>query len=123
MLYIDREQRSILIPKHLNCSGSMKLTLKHNLTGTVYEFDNLTNDDTSLLFWTFTNLDFSKLQTGEYNYYLNNINDTECRWDSVMATSRMLPTSVIEYGLLVVTSKVDEPISYNTEKTIIQYGN
>lgn len=101
MLYIDREQRSILIPKHLNCSGPIKLTLKHNLTGTVYEFDNLTNDDTSLLFWTFANLDFSKLQAGEYNYYLNDI----------------------EYGLLVVTSKVDEPISYNTEKTIIQYGN
>ena len=101
MIFLDREQRSIMIPKHINCAGPMTLTLKHNLTNTEYVFDNLPNDDTSILFWNFNNMDFTGLPTGEYNYYLNDV----------------------EYGLLVVTSTVEDPISYDTEKTIVQYGD
>jgi hypothetical protein len=79
----------------------MKLTLKHNLTNAEYEFNNLTISDTSLTFWTFNDLDFSALPTGEYNYDLNGL----------------------ETGLLQITQQTVDPISYNTEKTIIQYGN
>ena len=112
MIFIDKEQRTIMIPKHINCSGPMKLTLKHKLTNAEFEFNNLTsslsangttltNDDSTLLFWTFNDLDFSALPTGEYDYNLNGL----------------------ETGLLQVTQQVTQPISYNTEKTIIQYGN
>ena len=101
MLYIDKNQKIILIPKHANCSSPFNLTLKHNLTGTVYEFNNLTNSGEMNRNWIFTNCNFSNLQTGEYNYYLN---DTEC-------------------GLLAVVPMNDEPKIYDTEKTIIQYGN
>ena len=101
MIFIDKEQRTIMIPKHINCSGPMKLTLKHKLTNAEFEFNNLTNEDTTLLFWTFGNLDFSALPTGEYDYNLNGL----------------------ETGLLQINQQVVDPISYNTEKTIIQYGN
>lgn len=101
MIFLDKEQKSIMIPKHINSSGPMTLTLKHNLTNAEFVFNNLTNDDSTLLFWTFNDLDFSALPTGEYDYNLNGL----------------------ETGLLQVTQQVTQPISYNTEKTIIQYGN
>lgn len=101
MIFINKEQRSIMIPKHVSYNGPMKLTLKHNLTNAEYELNNLTTSDTSLTFWTFNDLDFSALPTGEYNYDLNGL----------------------ETGLLQITQQTVDPISYNTEKTIIQYGN
>lgn len=101
MIFINRDNKVIMIPKHVNYAGSMKLTLKHNLTGVDYVFDDIPNDDTSTLFWTFTDLDFSKIPTGEYTYSLNGV----------------------ETGLLVVNSLIEDPISYNSEKTIVQYGD
>lgn len=101
MIFITRDQTSILIPKHINCADPLKLTLTHNLTNTEYVFENIPNNDTTLLFWTLTNLDFSALPTGEYKYDLNGI----------------------ETGLLQICTDVTTPISYNTEKTIVQYGS
>lgn len=100
MIFINREQDTVLIPKHINSAEPIRLTLKHNLTGTEYVFEDLPNDDTSLIFWTFQGMNFSNLQTGEYTYSINDI----------------------ETGLLMVTSKIAEPISYDSEKTIVQYG-
>lgn len=100
MIFIDKEQKLIMIPKHVNIAGELNLTLRHNLTNTEYVFNDLPNNDTSSLFWTFT-IDFSNLPTGEYNYYLNGV----------------------ETGLLQISQSTTSPISYTTEKTIIQYGD
>lgn len=101
MIFIDREQTTLMIPKHVIIDEPLKLTLRHNLTDTIYEFNNLTNTDTSTLYWIFVGLDFTSLQTGEYNYDLNGL----------------------ETGLLSVNTTETTPISYTTEKTIVQYGN
>jgi uncharacterized protein YhaN len=101
MIFITKEKNSIWIPRHTNHIGPMKLTLKHNLTGTEYVFDSLTNVGDSTQYWIFYGLDFGGLQSGEYNYNLSDI----------------------ETGLLQVGYDVTEPISYNTEKTIVQYGS
>lgn len=101
MIFIAKANNSIWVPRHTNHTGPMKLTLKHNLTGTEYVFNGLTNVSNNPQFWVFYGVDFKNLQSGEYNYNLSDI----------------------ETGLLMVASKPDEPKSYNTEKTIIQYGN
>ena len=100
MIFISKTDNSIWIPKHRNHSGPLTLTMKHNLTGTLYVFDNLVNVTDSGNYWSFTNLNFSNLQSGEYNYNLNDI----------------------ETGLLQVEHENKDDINYNTEKTIIQYG-
>lgn len=101
MIFIAKANYSIWVSRHTNYTGPMKLTLKHNLTGTEYVFDGLTNVSNNPQYWVFYGVDFNNLQSGEYNYNLSDI----------------------ETGLLMVPSKPDEPKSYNTEKTIIQYGN
>lgn len=102
MIFIEKETASIWIPRHSNHEGvDMKLTLVHNLTGTEYEFNSLTNIGVTTNYWVFTNLDFTNLQSGEYNYNLSDL----------------------ETGLLCVNSDTTESIDYNIKKTTIQYGS
>lgn len=102
MIFIEKETESIWIPRHSNHEGvDMKLTLIHNLTGTEYEFGSLTNIGATTNYWVFTNLDFTHLQSGEYNYNLSDL----------------------ETGLLCVNSGTTESIDYNNKKTTIQYGS
>lgn len=103
MIFVSKANNSIWIPRHSNHIGPMKLTLKHNLTGTTYELNGLTNVSNNSQYWVFFGVDFKNLQSGEYNYNLSDI----------------------ETGLLQVdvdSNNTSNSISYNTEKTIIQYG-
>lgn len=101
MIFISKSNNSIWIPRHTNHIGPMKLTLRHNLTGVVHELNGLTNVSNNPQYWVFYGLDFKNLQSGEYNYNLSDI----------------------ESGLLQVGyDTVNNPVNYNTEKTVIQYG-
>lgn len=101
MIFLKQSQNAIWIPKHGSCDTELTLTLKHNLTGTEYVYDNLKDIGDNSGYWIFYNMDFTDLQSGEYTYKLNDI----------------------ETGLLQVMYQLSEPISYRAQKTIIQYGD
>ena len=99
MIFLNRDQNSIWIPKHESSYGPMTLILKHNLTSHEYKFDGLTDVGSDTGYWIFYNINFSTLPSGEYTYNLNNI----------------------EVGLIQIIEPMSKPISYKSEKTIIQY--
>ena len=107
MIFINKEQKTIHIPRH-NKTESEELTLtlklKHNLTGTQIEFIDLKDYGFKTAYFAFYGLDFTNMQSGEYNYYLcNDIAQLEC-------------------GLLNVDNENKEVISYKKESNKLIYN-
>ena len=106
MIFIKPEDnQSIFIAKHNEAEGPFKLILTHNLSHKVSDFDNLTNNGNKSGYWIFINMDFRELSSGEHT---NKVFDKD--------------NNQLETGLLQVMYELSEPISYNTEKTTVQYG-
>ena len=105
MIFIKPEQnQAIWIPKHDKVDTySMTLILKHKLSENEYEFPDLIDSGRNSGYIIFINMDFSQLESGEYEYKL---------LDMKLKTK--------EKGLLQVMTRLSEPISYKTKnKTII----
>ena len=105
MIFIKPEEgQAIWIPKHNNVDPNyMTLILKHKLSENEYTFPEITDVDRNSGYFIFINMDFSQLESGEYEYKLLDMN---------------LKTK--EKGLLQVMTRLSEPISYKTKnKTII----
>ena len=107
MIFIKKDQTSIWIRKHYrdNQNSPYKLCLTHKLTSQTVEFEDLEDKDVNSGYWIFYHIDFRDLQSGEYEYTLfNNYN------------------TIMETGLLQVATDLADPITYNAQKTKIQYG-
>lgn len=105
MIFIKPEDgQAIWIPKHDKVETSfMTLILKHKMSGNEYEFTELNDVGRNSGYIIFTGMDFSSLESGEYEYKLLDMN---------------LKTK--ERGLLQAMTKLKDPITYtHKEKTII----
>ena len=106
MIFIKPEDnQSIFIAKHNAAEGPFKLILTHNLTGAEHTFNDLKNEGYKSGYWIFINMDFRELSSGEHTYKVFDKDNNQ-----------------LETGLLQVMYELSEPISYNTEKTTVQYG-
>ena len=108
MIFIKPEQsQAIWIPKHEKVDTySMTLILKHKLSENEYEFPDLIDSGRNSGYIIFINMDFSQLESGEYEYKLLDVN-----------------RKTKERGLLQVMTKLKDPISYKKDKKTIIYGN
>lgn len=106
MLFVKRSTTAIWIPRHCDAVGPYRLLFVHNMTNAEHSFNDLTNEGYKSGYWIFMNLDLRELESGEHTYKVFDVNNNE-----------------IETGLVQVMYQLSEPISYNTEKTIVQYGD
>lgn len=110
MIFIEKTQKSIQIPKHTvpkwdNPQPSLTLYFTHKLTEERHDFNQVVDVGQSSSYWVFNNLDFTTLQSGEYEYFL---------------TSDILEP--LELGLLQVLGDTKDTISYKKESNTIQYN-
>ena len=108
MIFIKPEEGQVIwIPKHDKVDPySMTLILKHKLSENEYEFPDLVDVDRNSGYFIFLNMDFSQLESGEYEYKLLDMNQ-----------------KTKERGLLQVMTKLKDPISYKKDKKTIIYGS
>lgn len=108
MIFIKPEQsQAIWIPKHDEVDTySMTLILKHKLSENEYEFPDLIDSGLNSGYFIFINMDFSQLESGEYEYKLLDVNQ-----------------KTKERGLLQVMAQLEDPISYKKDKKTIIYGS
>lgn len=108
MIFIKPEEgQAIWIPKHNKVDPNyMTLILKHKLSENEYTFPEINDVDRNSGYFIFINMDFSQLESGEYEYKLLDMN---------------LKTK--ERGLLQVMTQLREPISYKKDKKTIIYGS
>lgn len=106
MLFVKKSSTAVWIPRHFDADGPYKLQLSHNLTGAEHTFNDLKNEGYKSGYWIFMGLDLRELESGEHTY---RVFDSE--------------NNQIETGLLQVMYQLSEPISYKTEKTVVQYGD
>lgn len=106
MIFIKPDEGQIIwVPKHNKADTySMTLILKHKLSDNEYIFDDLVDVYERNGYYVFLNMNFSKLESGEYEYRLLDMNGKSK-----------------EKGLLEVMTRLTEPISYNTENKTIVY--
>lgn len=111
MIFLKRDQTDIKIPKHQvrrveNPEPALTLYLTHKMTGTKYDFNQLTDIGHNTGYWIFNNMDFSTLQSGEYEYFL---------------TSDILDP--LEVGLLqVIKTDVTDVTTYKKEQNTVIYN-
>lgn len=106
MIFVKRSTTAIWFPKHTDGVGPYKVVLRHNMTGTEHTFNDLVNEGYKSGYWIFSRLDLRELTSGEHTYKVFDSDNNQ-----------------LETGLLQVMYELSEPISYNTEKTIVQYGD
>lgn len=107
MIFIKKDQKTVHIPRHSKTYSeelTFTLKLKHNLTNEETEFTDLTDYGFKTSYYAFYGLDFTDLQSGEYNYYLCNDN------------------AQLECGLLNVDNQIKEVISYKKESNKLIYN-
>ena len=107
MLFVKPEpNQSLWIPKHNKVfTDTVDVELIHLLTGENQVFTSLKDQDVNSGYFIFIGLDFSNLDSGEYEYRL--ISDGYQK----------------ETGLLQVMTRLTEPISYkHNNKTIVYNG-
>lgn len=107
MIFIKRDQKNIHIPRHSKTESeelTLTLKLKHNLTGTLTEMTDLKDYGFKTAYFAFYGLDFTDMQSGEYNYYLCN------------------GVAQLETGLLNVENENKEVISYKKESNKLIYN-
>lgn len=107
MLFVKPEpNQSLWIPKHNKVfTDTVDVELIHLLTAETHVFTSLKDQDVNSGYYIFIGLDFSNLDSGEYEYRL--ISDGYQK----------------ETGLLQVMTRLTEPISYkHNNKTIVYNG-
>ena len=106
MLFVKRTTTSIWVPKHVDGIGPYKVVLTHNLTNAEHTFNDLVDEGYKSGYWIFMRLDLRELSSGEHTYKVFDADNNQ-----------------LETGLLQVMHELSEPISYKTEKTVVQYGD
>lgn len=107
MLFVrPQENQSLWIPKHNKVfTDTVDIECKHLLTGENQVFTSLKDQDVNSGYYIFIGLDFSKFDSGEYEYRLISNGYQK------------------ETGLLQVMTRLTEPISYkHNNKTIVYNG-
>lgn len=104
MIYIKKDETSIMIPKYTVQEGDYSLIITNKLSNKSKRFDLLEDTTPKKLYFTFEGLDFSELENGE------------CEYKVINEDGRLFTN-----GLLVVGDYVKTIVTYEKENTNIIY--
>lgn len=111
MIYIEKNTKSIQIPKHSNSiSVEFDLAIFNKMKFKTEYFERLKNQSNLDLMYKFDDLDFERLDNGEYIYFLYSLPIVEGE------ETEMLETGLLQIGEYKNTNK-----QYESKQENVQY--